>query len=86
MKLIQLLRLAAETKVLKFNQPSAKTLQFLRAVNTPYESETGGFTLLVNGPTQKNGAALIYKLVKPGRYSWVSVHRVKGEWQIDAFG
>lgn len=86
MKLIPLLRLAAETKMLKFSQPSAKTLQFLRAVNAPYEDEVGGFTLLVNGPTQKNGAALIYKLVKPGPYTWISVHRVKSDWQIDAFG
>lgn len=86
MRLIELLRLAAKTKVLVFNQPSAKTLQFLRAVNAPYEDEIGGFTLVVNEPPQKNGAAFIYHLTAPGHYSWISVHRLKEDWQIDAFG
>jgi hypothetical protein len=86
MKLIALLRLAAKTKVLVFSQPSAKTLQLLRAVNALYDDMVGGFTLVVDEPPQKNGTALIYRLTEPGQYSWISVHRLKQDWQIDAFG
>lgn len=86
MKLSELLRLAAKTKELVFTNPSTKTLRFLTGINASYDSEVGGYTLTVIDAPQKEGSALIFKLSEPGRFTWVSVRRVKTDWQVDAFG
>lgn len=86
MKLSQLLRLAAKTRELVFRNPSTKSLRFLTGVNATYDSGVGGYLVLVNEPPQKEGQALVFKLTEPGRLTWVSVRRIKKDWQVDAFG
>jgi hypothetical protein len=86
MKLSQLIRLAAKTRDLIFVQPSSKTLRFLSGINASYDSEFGGFVVTVNEPPQKKGAGLIFRLTEPDRVSWISVRRIKKDWQVDAFG
>jgi hypothetical protein len=87
MKLSEILRLATATpKTLVFHQPSAQTLRCLTGVNALYNSDAGGYLLSVEEPPQKKGTALIYRLSNKGRFSWVSVHQVQKDWQIDAFG
>ncbi|NIT79635.1 MAG: hypothetical protein GWN58_33295 [Anaerolineae bacterium] len=87
MKLSQLLRLAGKTRDLIFVNPSSKTLRALTGINAEYDSEVGGYIVTVSEPPQKEGTALVYQLAEPSpQISWVSVRRIKKDWQVDAFG
>jgi len=87
MKVSQLIRLAGRTKELVFVNPSSKTLRALTGINAEYDTEVGGYRVTVNDPPQKEGSALIFQLAEPTpQISWVSVRRIKKDWQVDAFG
>ena len=87
MRLANLIRLASKTRELVFYNPSTKSLRFLAGVNAAYDNEVGGYTVVVNEPPQKKGQALVFQLMEPHpRASWVSVRRIKKDWQVDAFG
>jgi len=87
MKVSDLIRLAAKTRELVFVNPSSKSLRFLTGINAAYDNEVGGYTVTVNEPPQREGTALVYRLTEPTpRASWVSVRRIKKDWQVAAFG
>lgn len=87
MRLSQILRVAGRTRELVFVNPSSKTLRALTGLNAEYDSEVGGYRVPVQEPPQKAGTALVFRVVEPTpQIKWVSVRRIKKDWQVDAFG